>query len=59
MLRQTLLPNMLDVAASNLRFTNRVALYEIGNVFLTRREGEHQPGDLPEDLELQLPLEPR
>lgn len=58
-LRQTLLANMLDIAASNLRFTNRVALYEIGSVFLTRRPGEHERGDLAEDEGLPLPLEPR
>lgn len=58
-LRQTLLANMLDIAASNLRFTNRVALYEIGTVFLSRRPGDHERGDLPEDEELPLPLEPR
>lgn len=58
-LRQTLLPNMLDSAASNLRHTNRVALFEIGSVFLARRDGEHERGDLPEDNGLPLPLEPR
>jgi phenylalanyl-tRNA synthetase beta chain len=61
-LRQTLLPNMLDSAASNLRAASlrgktRVALFEIGAVFLKRRAGETQPGDLPEDAN--LPLEPR
>jgi len=56
-LRQTLLPNMLDIAASNLRHAKRVALFEIGSVFLTRGAGETQPGDLPEDAS--LPLEPR
>ncbi len=56
-LRQTLLPNMLDIAASNLRHTKRVALFEIGSVFLTRAAGETQVGDLPEDAS--LPLEPR
>lgn len=58
-LRQTLLANMLDIAASNLRFADRVALYEIGAVFLTRRPGENERGDLPEDDGLPLPLEPR
>ena len=56
-LRQTLLPNMLDIAASNARHNKRVTLFEIGNVFLTRRAGETQSGDLPEDAN--LPLEPR
>jgi phenylalanyl-tRNA synthetase beta chain len=50
---------MLDVAASNLRFTNRVALFELGTVFLTPRDGESEPGDLDEDKGLALPLEPR
>lgn len=56
-LRQTLLPNMLDVAASNLRHTRRAALFEIGSVYLPRRPGETQAGDLAEDAP--LPLEPR
>lgn len=58
-LRRTLLANMLDVAASNLRYSNRIALFEIGSVFLKRNEGEHAPGDLPEDAGVPLPLEPR
>lgn len=56
-LRQTLLPNMLDIAASNARHTQRLAFFEIGSVFLKRGAGESQPGDLPEDAN--LPLEPR
>lgn len=56
-LRQTLLPNMLEVAASNLRHARRVALFEIGSVFLPRRRGETQAGDVPEDAS--LPVEPR
>lgn len=56
-LRQTLLPNMLDVAASNLRYARRVACFEIGHVFLKRRAGETMPDDLPEDAN--LPLETR
>lgn len=58
-LRQTLLPNILDIAASNLRYTARIALFEIGNVFLKRNAGEHEAGDLPEDADVPLPLEPR
>ena len=58
-LRQTLLGNMLDIAASNLRYTPRVALYEIGPVFLKRAEGETEATDLPEDKDLPIPLEPR
>ncbi len=58
-LRQTLLPNMLDIAASNLRYANRAAFFEIGNVFLTRRAGENDSRELPEDQAFSLPLEPR
>ncbi len=58
-LRQTLLPNMLDIAASNFRHTHRVALFEIGAVFLKRDAGESERDDLPEDAGLPLPLEPR
>lgn len=58
-LRQTLLPNLLDIAAANLRYTNRLALYEIGPVFLQRLPGEQDAGELPEDREFALPLEKR
>lgn len=58
-LRQTLLPNMLDTAASNLRYTDRVALFEIGAVFLKRNPNEQEAGDLPEDADVPLPREPR
>lgn len=58
-LRQTLLPNMLDILASNLRYTNRANLFEIGSVFLTRAEGDAEAADeLAEDRMLPLPLEP-
>lgn len=58
-LRQTLLPNLLDVVASNLRYTNRVQVFEIGRVFLARQPGESDPDELPEDQALALPLERR
>src|SRR5581483_6982144 len=58
-LRQTLLPNMLDIAASNLRHTNRIAFFEIGQVFLQRAENLSAPDELPEDTPFALPLEPR
>lgn len=58
-LRQTLLPNMLDSAAANLRHTDRVALFEIGKVFLNRLPSESLPEELPEDVGIPLPLEPR
>ncbi len=55
-LRQTLLPNMLDSVASNLRYAKRAAFFEIGQVFLKRHAGETARDDLPEDAN--LPLEP-
>lgn len=58
-LRQTLLPNMLDTLALNLRHTPRVALFEIGRVFLARNGDEPAPDELPEDREFALPGEPR
>lgn len=58
-LRQTLLPNMLDILAANLRFANRASLFEIGNVFLSRTgDDPANPDALPEDRTLSLPLEP-
>ncbi len=39
MLRQTLLPNLLEVAERNARFVQRQALFELGPVFLPREEG--------------------
>jgi phenylalanyl-tRNA synthetase beta chain len=57
-MRQALLPSVLDVVASNLRFTNRVALFEIGKVFLNRWENSVDiAGASEEELEAQLPLE--
>lgn len=58
-LRQTLLPNLMDGAAANLKHAERVALFEIGKVFLSRLPGETEPADLPEDAGLPLPREPR
>jgi phenylalanyl-tRNA synthetase beta chain len=45
-LRRTLLPGLLNTARANLRFTDRVAIFEIGRVFYPR------PGET-------LPAEPR
>jgi phenylalanyl-tRNA synthetase beta chain len=45
-MRHTLLPNALETAAANLRFSDRVALFEVGKVFLL------EPG-------AELPAEPR
>jgi phenylalanyl-tRNA synthetase beta chain len=45
-LRRTLLPGLLNTARANLRFTDRVAIFEVGRVFIPR------PGET-------LPAEPR
>ena len=45
-LRRTLLPSLLNTTRANLRFTDRVAIFEIGRVFIPR----------PEET---LPAEPR
>jgi len=45
-LRRTLLPGLLRTAQANLRFTDRVAIFELGRVFYPR------PGEI-------LPAEPR
>jgi phenylalanyl-tRNA synthetase beta chain len=59
-MRQSLLPSALEVLASNLRFVNRAALFEIGKVYLKRLDGEGETADeLPEDHSAQLPLEKR
>lgn len=38
MMRRSTLPNMLEIAASNRRFQERVAMFEIGRVFLPTGE---------------------
>ena len=45
-LRRTLLPSLLNTARNNLRFTDRVAIFEVGRVFIP------QPDEV-------LPTEPR
>lgn len=57
-MRQSLLPSGLEVLASNMRFTDRAALFEIGKVYL-RQAGDGGEGgeEAPENLEAQLPLE--
>ena len=45
-LRRTLLPNLLNTARANLRFTDRIAIFEVGRVFHPR----------PDET---LPAEPR
>jgi phenylalanyl-tRNA synthetase beta chain len=50
-LRQTLLPSALNTARENLRFVDRVAVFEIGSVYL--------PVEGPSGLASPLPHEPR
>lgn len=38
MMRQSTLPNMLEIAARNRRFQERVAVFEVGRVFLPKGE---------------------
>jgi phenylalanyl-tRNA synthetase beta chain len=57
-MRQSLLPSDLEVLASNLRFANRAALFEIGKVYLKRLDREGITADeLPEDQDARLPFE--
>ncbi len=63
-LRQTLLPNLLRLTASNLRYRARVAAFEVGTVFFARRPDDvllprEQATELPEDKKVALPLERR
>ncbi len=63
-LRQTLLPNLLELAASNLRYRARVAAFEIGPVFWHRGSDDallpqEIRTQIPEDDGLKLPLERR
>ncbi|MDE3090876.1 MAG: phenylalanine--tRNA ligase subunit beta, partial [Chloroflexota bacterium] len=63
-LRQTLLPNLLRLAAANLRYRARVAAFEVGVVFLARRPDDvplprEKATELPEDVDRHLPLERR
>ncbi len=63
-LRQTLLHNMLRLVAANLRYRARVAAFEVGSVFYSRRPDDallprEKATELPEDKDLALPLERR
>ncbi len=63
-LRQTLLPNLLELASSNLRYRARVAVFEIGPVFWHRGADDfllprETAAQIPEDAGLKLPLERR
>ena len=61
-MRQSLMPNLLDVTASNLRYRARVAIFELGRVYWKRGPDDHLlpreiATELPEDQN--LPLERR
>jgi phenylalanyl-tRNA synthetase beta chain len=63
-LRQSLISNLLDVTAANLRYRPRVAVFEIGPVFWHRGADDtllprEIASELPEDKGLRLPLERR
>ncbi len=63
-MRQALLPNLLDLVAANLRYQPRVALFELGPVFWLRGANDallprETATELPEDKDIQLPLERR
>ncbi len=63
-LRQSLLANLLDLAAANVRYRPRLALFEIGPVFWWRGADEallprEVADELPEDQARRLPLERR
>lgn len=63
-LRQSLIANLLDLTAANLRNRSRVALFEIGPVFWHRAANEallptEAARELPEDRGVKLPLERR
>ena len=61
-MRQTLLANLLDLAAGNLRYRTHIALFEVGNVYWWRGPDDQLlprelATELPEDKE--LPVERR
>lgn len=63
-LRQTLLPNLLEIASSNLRYRGRVAIFELGPVFWQPGSGDELLARetrtlIPEDAGMRLPLERR
>ncbi len=63
-LRQSLIPNLLDLTAANLRYRPRVAVFEIGPVFWMRGADDallprEVATELPEDKGIRLPLERR
>ncbi|MBM3130189.1 MAG: phenylalanine--tRNA ligase subunit beta [Chloroflexi bacterium] len=63
-LRQSLISNLLDLTAANLRYRPRVAVFEIGPVFWMRGADDallprEVATELPEDKDIRLPLERR
>jgi phenylalanyl-tRNA synthetase beta chain len=63
-LRQSLISNLLDLTAANLRYRQRVAVFEIGPVFWMRGTDDtplprEVATELPEDKGIRLPLERR
>ncbi|MBI5653456.1 MAG: phenylalanine--tRNA ligase subunit beta [Chloroflexi bacterium] len=63
-MRQSLAPNLLDLAAANSRYRARVAMFEIGLVYWTRGANDSLlsreiANELPEDQDRALPLERR
>jgi phenylalanyl-tRNA synthetase beta chain len=63
-LRQSLVPNLLDLTAANLRYRARVAMFEIGLVYWHRNANDallsrEIANALPEDQDRALPLERR
>lgn len=63
-LRQSLIANLLDLTAANLRYRSRVALFEMGPVFWHRGTNDtllprEVATQLPEDQGIPLPLERR
>jgi phenylalanyl-tRNA synthetase beta chain len=63
-MRQTLLPNLLDLAAANLRYRTRVVFFEVGLVYWARRADDallprEIAAELLEDKDRRLPLERR
>jgi phenylalanyl-tRNA synthetase beta chain len=63
-LRQSLIANLLDLTAANLRYRPRVAVFEIGPVFWHRSADDvllprEVATELPEDKGIRLPLERR
>ncbi|MEO8083814.1 MAG: phenylalanine--tRNA ligase subunit beta [Ardenticatenales bacterium] len=48
-MRQSMLTGLLDAAAANLRFTDRVALFEVGSTYRWRPGTKSSPTTLPDE----------